>query len=167
MAERDSASTSSPARSAGTHGVVVRWWVDRGRALAFYASAAATGLLFLALRTGQFQSIHRALMGAFGVACAYFAAVRLVNITRLSIRDRALWVRHGPLPWPGGMTVALADVDDVAIDKASLRLQLRTAQGEEIALVDDVTAGAAERLEGELRQLVQDSREQARAGDED
>lgn len=147
--------------------VVIRWWVDRGRALAFYALASAALLLFLALRTGQFQSVHRALMAGFGVACGYFAVVRFVNVTRLSIVDDALWVRHGPLPWRGAMTVALSDVDNVAIDRASLRLQLWTQRGEEIALVDDVTADAATRLDGELTKLVADSKKQTRAGGDD
>lgn len=136
------------------NGVVIRWWGDRGRALVFYAWGFAFGLLYLALRTGQFQPIHRVLMGSFAAALAYFAVVRIVNVTKLRVVDERLVVSHGPLPWRSGMSVSLKLVDDVAIDRASWRLQLTTARGEEVALVDDVRRDAAARLDGELTALL-------------
>jgi hypothetical protein len=135
--------------------VVVRWWRERGKALAYYACAFALCFSVLALRTGQFQPIHRALMGTVAFIAAYFAVVRVVNETRLTVNDGVLIVRHGPLPWHGGLKVALTEIDTLAVDVPSSRLQLRTARGEEIALVDDMDKRSAARLNGPLSALLE------------
>jgi hypothetical protein len=135
-------------------GVVIRWWADRGRALVFYACGFAALLLIIAMRTGAFQPVHRAIMGSFALVCVYFALVRIVNTTELRVEEGRLVVRHGPLPWRAHMSVSLSQIDEVAVDRASSRLQLRTTQGEEVALVDDLSRDSATRLDGELTELM-------------
>jgi hypothetical protein len=135
-------------------GVVIRWWADRGRALAFYACGFAALLLVIAFRTGAFQPVHRAIMGGFALVCVYFALVRVVNATQLRVDGGRLVVTHGPLPWRGRMSVSLSQIEDVTVDRASSRLQLRTTQGEEVVLVDDLSRDSAKRLDGELSQLM-------------
>ncbi len=143
-------------------GVVIRWWADRGRALVFYAGGFAAGLLVLALRTGQFQPIHRVLMGLFALSFVYFAVVRIVNTTHVRVVGKRLVVSHGPLPWYGKLSVALSQVEDLAIDPASLRLRLRTAQGEEVALVDDVQRASCARIDAQLSELISRGAESGR-----
>lgn len=135
-------------------GVVIRWWADRGRALVFYAFGFAAGLLVLAFRTGQFEAIHRVIMGTCGVACAYFAVVRITNATSLRVVGKRLVVSHGPLPWRRSLSVSLSQIEDLSIDRAASRLQLLTAQGEEVALVDDIQSRSTARLDDQLNELM-------------
>src|SRR5262245_25652226 len=81
--------------------VQIRWREGRSRALVVYMSAFMLVLLYIAFGTGSFQFVHRAIMGSAALALGYFVAVQLANVTRLSVREGALVVEHGPLPWRG------------------------------------------------------------------
>ncbi len=135
-------------------GVTIAWWRDRDRALAFYAAAASLFLFYIAFGSGQFQPVHRGIMGVFGAALAYLAAARAINVTQLGVRAGVLEVHHGPLPLRSALRVELSEVAELGIDRASARLRLRTARGEEIQLLDEVRKGAASRVDRELEALL-------------
>jgi len=46
----------------------------------------------------------------FGLPLTYLALIHLINKTILRIDEKALSIRHKPLPWPGNITIPLADI---------------------------------------------------------
>ncbi len=54
---------------------------------------------------------------AVGVSMAYGALTGLVNRTTITVGDRELTVRHGPLPWRGNHTIAHRDVAQLFCQK--------------------------------------------------
>lgn len=120
----------------------IRWRSGRGHALAVYGSAFMALLVYLAFRRGEFQAVHRFLMAVFAVAIGYFVVVKLVNVTRVSVRDGRLRVEHGPLPWRGAVELPVEEVRRLSLDRLTARLELRTASGQEITLLDDLLVEA-------------------------
>lgn len=62
-----------------------------------------------ALEMAAFGSLH----AAIGIYLAYFAVTKFVNKTDIRIDLRELSVRHYPLWWPGGMTLATSEIQQI------------------------------------------------------
>lgn len=54
---------------------------------------------------------------------AYFSLVRLLNATRIEVREGRITVRHGPLPWRRGATIDVASADRVAVRPSRVRYE--------------------------------------------
>jgi hypothetical protein len=119
--------------------IEIRWWASRSRALAAYVGLFAVLLTYVALRSGQFEAVHRGLMAGFALVLAYTAAFRSVNVTRLGYEGDSFTVSHGPLPGRSGLRVARARVARVSVD--ARRLVLVTTEGDEVVLLDDLRGG--------------------------
>jgi hypothetical protein len=142
------------AAGAESRRVEIRWRGGRSMALPGYAAAFAVVLLVLSLQHGEFRSIHRSLM-AFGVLpLSYLVAAFVFNSTVLSREGDDLRIAHGPLPWRRPVVLPLSEVKRLRFERDSARLMLRTRQGEDVTLLDDMKREQADVLDRELRKLV-------------
>jgi hypothetical protein len=133
--------------------IVVPWRARSGQSAVIAAIPFTGVLLYLALASQVFEPVHRVLMGSFAAAIAYAVAAQLINVTRLSWHDARLRVEHGPLPWRRPLVIAVGDVRKLAVDRPGARLRLRTREGEEIDLVDNVGEVLAGELEAALARV--------------
>jgi hypothetical protein len=54
---------------------------------------------------------------AIGVGLTYRVLAGLMNRTRVGLRDGALFVRHGPLPWRGGRTLPAGTIRQLFVEE--------------------------------------------------
>jgi formylglycine-generating enzyme required for sulfatase activity len=59
-----------------------------------------------------------AILLAAGLLMAYRALAEWLNRTRLTVNRQTLSVRHGPVPWPGNIDVAVADIRELHVKQA-------------------------------------------------
>ena len=62
--------------------------------------------------------IQSILVGA-GVVMAYRAAADWLNRTRVTLSRERLSVRHGPVPWPGNMVIAVSSIKELQLKQSS------------------------------------------------
>lgn len=110
-----------------------------------------TVLATIASRSGQFQPVHRATMGAAAVLLFYSLLVQVVNATRMTILGSSLRLAHGPLPWRGSAEVPLEAIRTLRCDPHSRRLILRTKLGEELVLAENLPASELVTIDGWIR----------------
>jgi hypothetical protein len=92
---------------------------------------------------------------AFGVLpLSYLIAAFVFNSTVLSREGDDLRIAHGPLPWRRRVVLPLSEVKRLRFERDSARLMLRTRQGEDVTLLDDMKREQADVLDRELRKLV-------------
>ncbi len=52
-----------------------------------------------------------------GVGVLYFTLCSFVNTSTITVRGGRLTLAHGPLPWPGGITLATGDIDQLYVEE--------------------------------------------------
>lgn len=62
---------------------------------------------------GRFIWIFLTPFISIGLATAYLAVAFLLNRTWIEVRKGVLVVRHGPMPWPGGRTLKVDQLDQL------------------------------------------------------
>ncbi|MEM9490057.1 MAG: hypothetical protein AAGC55_12995, partial [Myxococcota bacterium] len=95
--------------------VIVRRWLHRNHLVSL-----ATGVLYTAGVIGLFAvgryidittiQVAAAVMGIAAIFFVYWSVATLCNRTRLTVRDEALTVVHGPIPWPGKRRIAATQI---------------------------------------------------------
>lgn len=60
-----------------------------------------------------------------GAGLAWYALATVLNRTTLEVEHAELRVRHGPVWWPGALTMAVADVEQLYVEKSSVRVNKR------------------------------------------
>jgi hypothetical protein len=107
--------------------------------LAVWYGAAITGLARSGGASGPawlmvlFPAVHVAV----GVGLTYTTLAGFVNSTRVGLRDGALFVRHGPLPWRGGKALDASTVTQLFVrDKVTPGRRGDTRTFELAAVVD-------------------------------
>lgn len=141
--------------------VEIRWRNGRTRALVWYAGAFVVVLLYIAFGQGQFGSVHRALMASAALGLCYFVAVQLANVTRLCVENDELVVEHGPLPWRGRTVLPIDRVRRLHVDRHAARLELKTVEGEELTLLDDLAVEKLPELDAQLASMLETKEPQA------
>jgi hypothetical protein len=132
----------------------LRWWRSTAP-LEVLAVALFLGLVVHVLVTrGQFRAVHEVVLAVVALAGGYYVATRLLNRTRLSVRDGVLRVEHGPLPWKRPLELACADVVRLACNPTSRRLEVRTRDGQERALLEGLSPAELVRVERWLERLT-------------
>lgn len=116
----------------------IEWKRLGGGGLVSGALIFAGLLVMLTIREGQFQPIHRLLMTVTAAGMVYFVIARRINVTQLAVNDESITVRHGPLPLRARVVAPLTLVAGVRCDAHGRRLMLRTHQGEDVILLEDV-----------------------------
>ena len=134
----------------------IRWRNGRTRALVWYASAFVVVLLYIAFGQGQFGAVHRALMASAALGLCYFVAAHLTNVTRLCVDNGELVVEHGPLPWRGRTVLPIERVRQLRLDRHAARLELKTAEGEELTLLDDLVVEKLPELDAQLARMLKE-----------
>ncbi len=83
---------------------------------------------------------------AIGVAITYITVAGLINKTWITLADGALSIRHGPLPWVGNKTLAVADIELIYREKVDenrpfetsflYKLSATLSDGRDVELLD-------------------------------
>jgi hypothetical protein len=106
-------------RGDGTLAIRWRWGGYRLRVFLVYLAGSA-GMVYV-LRDALFSAEHLpvflcdwgfiagGLYGLYGALCS------LINSTRVTVDRQAVRVSHGPLPWPGGKRVPVADLEQLYV----------------------------------------------------
>ena len=101
-------------RGDGTLSLRWRWFSARKLILGTSLSLAPLGLPWL---QPEFRSLN--LLSVLVAGCAlwglYWAATQLLNSTRLEVDRQTLSVRHGPVPWPGGIRLPVTDLEQLYV----------------------------------------------------
>ncbi len=142
---------SGAASKNGVAAVRIAWRKLGGGGLVSSALIFAVMLLVLAVREGAFQAIHRMLMVVVAAGMLYFVVARRLNATQLSVRGGTLRVSHGPLPLRSPLSAPLEMIAEVRCDKHGRRLVLRTKQGEDVILLEDMPPKLLDEVRSALR----------------
>jgi hypothetical protein len=100
------------------------------------------------------------LMASAALGLCYFVAVQLANVTRLTVENGELVVEHGPLPWRGRTALPIERVRRLHFDRHAARLELKTAEGEELTLLDDLVPDRLAELDAQLQSTLALGKEQ-------
>jgi hypothetical protein len=145
-----------PAPRAERRLVITREWID--------PSAGLTGLMAVVVdgaATAAFVFAHAHPLGialgivlaAGGVVTTYDAAGRIINGTRIVVAGDRLTAVHGPLPWPGHVSVPIANVTRVVAQTIAKRHGVTAVvSGEPVRLASDLDAAQAAFIAARLSQ---------------
>ena len=65
-------------------------------------------------------------------------------------------VEHGPLPWRGRTVLPIERVRQLRLDRHAARLELKTAEGEELTLLDDLVVENLPELDAQLARMLKE-----------
>lgn len=119
---------TTPGDSLGTIEIVQRW--RREFRLGLHLFGLAFVVLWLAVLGAAVQARPMRSVGDFvmlsflvlaGTTATYVQAAQLLNRATIRVTERALTVRHGPLPWRGNRSIASGSLVRLEIGMKSLR----------------------------------------------
>ncbi len=60
-----------------------------------------------------------------GMGLVYYVVAGLLNDTVIAQDGDTLTVQHGPVPWPGGRSIPLHDIDQLYVERSSIQINKR------------------------------------------
>jgi len=97
--------------------VTMKWWRIHALFLALFTIfwCAITGSIVIEILVkGHYSELlFLGVHAGAAVALAYYTLSLWLNSTRIAVEDAMLVVSHGPLPWRGGKSIALAQLDQL------------------------------------------------------
>jgi hypothetical protein len=127
--------------------LVLTWWWTSRLAVPWLAGMLLFGFFTWAQRAGSLFSFPFVVCAGLTLAFGYLAFAHLFNRTRVVVNEDEIAVKHGPIPWPGGDEVRVADLEQLFVERevygttrrsrtVEFRVRAKTRSGRDVLVVN-------------------------------